>query len=152
MAKYIKNKKININKSNEVSDLKGIGEATWNFLSAIYNLGQDLLIADKKKNSFKQKVASKFTPKLNSVKTSKRGEKNTNKLASIERLLPPILARMPKKVKEISKFFKMNNLKPGGKNNRKSYAQKTQLVNNIREIFKIKEMFLNLQANKIKNI
>jgi len=39
MAKYIENKKIDINKSNDILDLKDIGKATWNFLSAIYNSG-----------------------------------------------------------------------------------------------------------------
>jgi len=37
MAKYIKNKKIDTTKSNEVNDLKGIGEATWKFVSTFYN-------------------------------------------------------------------------------------------------------------------
>jgi len=32
-------KKIENNKANKVPDLKGIGEAAYNFISAIYNLG-----------------------------------------------------------------------------------------------------------------
>jgi len=39
MAKYIYNKKININKSHNVVNLKGMGEVAWNFLSAIYYSG-----------------------------------------------------------------------------------------------------------------
>ena len=53
MAKYIKNKKINVNKSNKVSELRGIGKATWKFLSAIYNSEWDSLITDKDNNSFR---------------------------------------------------------------------------------------------------
>jgi len=37
MAKYIENKKIDVNKFNEVSELRGIGIAVWKFLSTIYN-------------------------------------------------------------------------------------------------------------------
>jgi len=38
----------------------------------------------------------------------KRGEKdkNTDKPVRVERIPPPILAKLPKKVKEISKYFK----------------------------------------------
>jgi len=38
MAKYIQNKKINTSKSNNVTDLKDIDKAAWNFLLAVYNL------------------------------------------------------------------------------------------------------------------
>jgi len=38
IAKYIKNKKINTNKSNEVPELKGISKAVWKLISAIYSL------------------------------------------------------------------------------------------------------------------
>ena len=75
-----------------------------------------------------------------------------DKLASVERLPPPILAKSPKEVKEISKFFKANNSIYRNKNTRKSYAQAFQLTNSTSEVLKIKETFLNFQANKIKNI
>jgi len=39
MANYIGNKKIDLSKSNNIEDLKGIGKATWKFVSAIYNSG-----------------------------------------------------------------------------------------------------------------
>jgi len=65
-----------------------------------------LLLADKNNNSFRQKIASKFTSKTNSIKIEKKGEKSTDKLVSIKRLLL-IPAKSPKEVKEISKYFKM---------------------------------------------
>ena len=37
MAKYISNKKIESLKSNDLEDFKCIGEATWNFISLVYN-------------------------------------------------------------------------------------------------------------------
>ena len=39
MAKYIGNKKIDWTKANEVNNLKGIGKATWKFVSIFYNIG-----------------------------------------------------------------------------------------------------------------
>ena len=110
IAKYIGNKNIDINKSNDIIELKGIGKAAWMFLSAFYNLGQDLLFANKNKNSFRQNVSHKFTPKTNSIIIRKKGEKNMDKLVSIERLSPPILAKSLKEVKEILKFFKTSKL------------------------------------------
>jgi len=39
MTNYIKNKKIEQNKANNVLDLKGIDEATWKFISVFYSSG-----------------------------------------------------------------------------------------------------------------
>jgi len=115
-------KKININKSNNVPELKGVGESAWKLISAIYSLEWNLLFADKNNNSFRQKVAFKCTPNVNPLNNSKKGEKNINKLANIEKLPLPILAKLSKEVKEISKFFKTTSLANGNKNSSKSYA------------------------------
>ena len=64
----------------------------------------------------------KFTPKLDPVKTSSKGEKNIEKLINVERLPLSILAKSPKEVNEISKFFKKNNLTHGNKETRKLYT------------------------------
>jgi len=73
IAKYIQNKKINTNKSNNITDLNDIGEAAWNFLLAVYNSEWDFLYADMNNNSFRQKVLAKFTPKVNPIITEKKG-------------------------------------------------------------------------------
>ena len=86
------------------------------------------------------------------MKNGKKGEKNTNKLASIERMPSPILAKSPKEVREISKYFKMTNLTKNNKNNNKLYAQVSNVDNNTREILKIKKTFPNFQTKKIENI
>jgi len=110
MAKYIENKKIKTFKSNNIKDFKDISEAAWELISSIYNSGWDSLIADDHKNSLRQKLAYKFTPKVNLEKNSKKGEKNTNKPASIKRLPLSIPAKSPKEVNKISKSFKSNKL------------------------------------------
>jgi len=104
IAKYINNKSVDINKSNDIIDLRNINDTAWKFITSIYNLGWDLLFTNKNNNFFRQKVASKFTPKTNPVKT---GKMSTNKLVSIERLFSLIPAKSSKEVKEISKYFKM---------------------------------------------
>jgi len=65
------------------------------------------------------------------MKNGKKKEKSQDKLVSIKRLLLSIPAKSLKEVKEISKFFKLNNSSNGNKiisseniskNNSKSYT------------------------------
>ena len=109
IAKYVENEKIDINKSKKVPKLRGIGEATWKLISAIYSSEWNSLFADKNNNSFRQKVSFKYTPNVNLMKNGKKGKNSTDKSASIKRLLLLILAKSSKEVKEISKFFKMTS-------------------------------------------
>ena len=84
IAKYIKNKKIDSSKSNDIEDLKCISEATWKFVSAIYKSGWDFLVTNSYNNIFRQKILYHCTLKTNLVKSGKKEKKDTNKLASIE--------------------------------------------------------------------
>ena len=86
----------------------------------------------------------KYTSVIKLIKNSKKEEKNTNKLASIERMPPLILAKLPKEVKKISKYFKMTNLSNSNKSNNKLYTQTSNIDNNTREVLKIKETFPNI--------
>lgn len=51
-------------------------------------------------------MASKFAPKIKNNKPIKRTKKSKDKQVEIIRLLPPILARLTKKILEKSKKFK----------------------------------------------
>ena len=62
MANYIRNKKIEENKINDIMDLKEIGEAVWNFIASLYDSNQDTLTANKDNYFFRQKLTAKFTP------------------------------------------------------------------------------------------
>ncbi|KAL9715490.1 hypothetical protein Ac2012v2_002151 [Leucoagaricus gongylophorus] len=64
MANYIRNRKVEKGKMNDVPELKGFSEATWSFISSIYESEWDSLYIDKDNRSFRQKVVSKFTPKV----------------------------------------------------------------------------------------
>ena len=97
-------------------------------------------------------MSFKYTSNINPLKNGKKGKKNFDKPASIEKLSSSIPAKTLKEVNKISKYFKTTN--PTNRNNNagKYYAQVSKPVRNAREALKIKKVFLNLQAKKIKNI
>ena len=71
---------------------------------------------------------------------------------SIKRLPPPILAKLPKEVKEILKYFKMTGSTKLDNNKGKLYAQMSKSRNTTKKVLKIKKVFSNLKADKINNI
>ena len=75
-----------------------------------------------------------------------------NKPMSIKRLPPPILAKLPKEVKEILKYFKMTGSTKLDNNKDKLYAQMSKSRNTTKKVLKIKKVFSNLKADKINNI
>jgi len=87
------------------------------------------------------------------VKTNKcKGGEDTDKPTTFNKLSPSIPAKLHKKVNEILKFFKKNMQTNEKRDQWKSYAQALTPLSNIREVFKIKETFPNLQTKKIRNI
>jgi len=56
IRKYILNKKIEQDKANSVTDLKGVGKAAWNFISSIYEAEWDELIVNNENFSFRHKI------------------------------------------------------------------------------------------------
>jgi len=111
-----------------------------------------LLIADDHKTSFRQKVLSKFTPKVNLEKNGKKGEKVADKPTRIKRISPPIPAKLLKEVKEISKYFKPTKPVMNNKAKNFSYIQASKTIGNTKEVLKIKEAFPLLKAKNIDNI
>jgi len=74
---------------------------------------------------------------------------NADKKVEIFRILPLIPLRLSKKILEKSKFFRGKNLVISSNNkNRHSYVQASS--SNIKEILKIKEIFLNISLKKNK--
>ena len=71
---------------------------------------------------------------------------------NIKRLPPPILAKLPKEVKEILKYFKMTGSTKLDNNKGKLYAQMSKSRNTTKKVLKIKKVFSNLKADKINNI
>jgi len=59
--------------------------------------------------------------------------------------LPPISAKLPKKVNDLNRFFKNKTIMPNGKGQgSKPYTQALLIGNIARETLKIKETFLKL--------
>ena len=80
IAKYISNKKIESLKSNDIKDLKDIGEAIWNLISLVYNVNWDSLNTDKQSNSLRRKISAKFTLKVQLAIGKNNKEVNKPKL------------------------------------------------------------------------
>ena len=122
MSKYILNKSVERDKVNDFDDLKDVGKVAWDLILAIYDSGWNTLSVDNN-ISFRNKVASKFTPKINNNNNPKnKSSKSNNKLATVSRLSPPISAKLPKEVKNIVKFFKKNKKSKEKETLRKSYT------------------------------
>ena len=142
MTNYIKNKNINCNKANDILDLNSIGEVVWNFISTIYKSKWDSLITNKDNRTFKQQVASKFTSKIQETRSTTKDNKSTDKPVSFTKLPSLIFTKIPKEIKEISKFFRKSTKLTERKDTGKSYAQAS--LPKISEILKIKETFSKL--------
>ena len=155
-AKYIRDKVIN-NNPNNCKDLERVGKELWEFLSSIYESHWNGLYADSSKNTFRGKVSSKFTPWIPKNLSTNSKEKDKAKLIFISLVPLPIPAKTLKEVNKISKYFKKNP----SPYQKKSYINATLLStqqglpvskNIVKETLKIKETFLNLLNNKIKQV
>jgi len=86
MSLYIKNKSINCNKVNDVTDLKSIDDAVWNFISVLYKSEWNSFIADKDICSFRQTFVAKFTLKLHKINMYSKNKNHVGKPASFVKL------------------------------------------------------------------
>ena len=143
MGKYIKGKSVNTN-SNNVKDLDSIGKEIWKLLSVVYNSHWNGLQVDDSKTLFRNKVKSKFNPQIPKAQANNKG-KEIVKPTYVSLLSLPILAKTPKEVNEVSKYFKKINFPQ-----KKSYAQVSSKLqsssssNITMNMLKIKEMFPKL--------
>ena len=127
MAKYISNKKVNPKTANDVKDFNGIGDSVWNFISAVYQASWDSLLTDNKSKSLREKISSKFTPRItltNAQKNSKELPKSVS--ISFDKVLlpPPLSAKSAKEVNAIFRYFQ--NKKPSIENKKKEDSNSTK--------------------------
>ena len=157
LAKYIQNKQVNSGKVNDLNDFDGMGDAIWNFISAVYTARWDALFTDQKTNLLRAKISSKFTPRTPHTNNNNKKEIPKSISVSINRVppLPPLPAKSKKEINIISKYFQPkkspveNNTQDSNVKTRKSYAQASKTSINTSEVLKIKEMFSSLNAKKI---
>ena len=118
----------------------------WGFISSLYEAHWDNLFVDDQNTSLRNKVKSKFSLQAFKELNTSKG-KNMVKSSYVSPLPPPIPAKSPKKVNEISKYFKKNL----SSTQKKSYTQvSSNGSNTARETLKIKEAFSSLQNKKIE--
>ena len=98
LAKYIQNKQVNGGKVNNLDDFNGMGDAIWNFISAVYVARWDALFTDQKSNTLSAKIFSKFTSQTPSTNNNNKKEIPKSIPISINRTLPlpPLLAKSKK--------------------------------------------------------
>ena len=130
LAKYILNKQVNGNMANDLGDFDSIGDAIWNFISAVYGAKWDVLFTDNKTNTLRAKISSKFTPRIPTSNGNNKKDAPKSSLVTINKAppRPPLPARSKKEINTISKYFhtKKNTVEninqPSKSNSGKSYA------------------------------
>ena len=159
MAKYILNKKVNDIKVNDVTELEGMGDAIWNFISSVYEAKWDSLYMDRRTNTLRSKILSKFTPRIPSAKGNGNKEIPKANPVTINKAsppLPPLLTKPKKEVNTIPRYFQSKNQSDENKtpssNPGKSYAQATKPLANMSDVLKIKEAFPSLNAKKVDQV
>jgi len=90
MARYITNKKVNPKTANDLKDFDGIGDVVWNFISSVYQSGWDSLYTDNKLKTLREKISSKFSPRIVPSPTQKSNKSVSKPIpASIDKVPPP---------------------------------------------------------------
>jgi len=160
MVKYISNKKVDPKNANDLKDFDSIGDSVWNFISTVYQASWDSFLTDNKSKSLREKIASKFSPRI-APTNAQKNSKDFLKLVPIffDKVSspPPLPAKSAKEVNTISKYFQnkkpsIENKKNEGSNPTKSYAQASKPHATTSGILKIKEAFLALNAKKIDQV
>jgi len=163
LAKYVQNKQVNGNTANDLNEFNGMGDAIWNFISSVYGVKWDSLHTDNRTNTLRNKISSKFTPRIPTL--SPNGNNNKKEVPKSSPVtinkappIPPLPTKSKKEINTISKYFqtKKNSIKasnPSPKaNTGKSYAQASKPAFNTSEVLKIKETFPSLNTKKIEQV
>jgi len=156
LAKYIQGKQVNSNMVNDLGDFDSMGDAIWNFISAVYASRWDALYTDQKTNTLRSKILSKFTPRIPPPTGNPKKDAPKSLPITINKTLPlpPLPAKSKKEINVISKYFQAKN--PSGNTSSKStlklYAQASKNSVNTSDVLKIKETFPSLNASKINQV
>ena len=160
IVKYISNKKVNPKNANDLKDFDGMGDSIWNFISTVYQASWDFFLTDNKSKSLREKIASKFSPRI-TLTNAQKNIKDLSKSVPISfdkiPLPPPLSAKSANEVNVISKYFQnkkplIENKKKEGSNPTKSYAQASKSPTTTSDILKIKEVFPTLNTKKINQV
>ena len=137
-----------------------MGDAIWNFISAVYGAKWNVLHMDNKTNTLRAKISSKFTPRTPAPNGNNKKDIPKSTLVTINKAppLPPLPAKSKKEINAILKYFHPmknsveSNNQPSKLYSGKSYAQASKPSVNTSEVLKIKEAFPSLNAQKIDQV
>jgi len=82
IADFIKSREVQAGFVDNISQLKDLGEAMWNFISSIYKAKWDSIDIDGN-SFFRTRVSSKFTPKVLKTKSLSTSDSSKEKVAEI---------------------------------------------------------------------
>ena len=130
LAKYIQNKQVSGGKVNNLNNFNGMGDAIWNFISAVYKARWDVLYTDQKSNMLRAKISSKFTLRIPPTNGNNKKEVPKSVPVTINKAppLPSLPAKSKKEINVISKYFQpskttvKNNAQRSNVNSGISYA------------------------------
>ena len=140
-----------------------MGDAIWNFISSVYGSKWDSLFTDHRTNTLRNKISSKFTPRIPSTNGNSKKDAPKSTPVTINKAPPPppLPAKSKKEINTISKYFQPNKSATVNKNignngsksqGNKSYAQASKTAASTSEVLKIKETFPALNAKKIDQV
>ena len=109
IAKYISNKQIDLAKSNNIKDFKGIGKTIWNLISFVYQFKWNSLITDKNSNTLRQKILLKFTSKVTPVSNKSNNTISKLVLASNKKISPPSLPNLRMRLTKSPNISRISN-------------------------------------------
>ena len=107
------------------------------------------MYADNNNTTLRNKVKSKFSSQARNIQTLSNKGKDVVKPTFVSAILSPILAKLPKEVKEIEKPIMNKSYAQALLSKPKSNATSSNIAINM---LKIKETFLNLPNRKIDTI
>jgi len=110
------------------------------------------LSTNNNSTSLRKRISAKFTSKIQPTPQKINKEKNSPTPASIKKLSLPILAKSPKEVNAISKFFKSGKTDNFSLSKAKSYTQASKQNINMVDIIKIKKTFPSIGVKEIDQI
>jgi len=99
MGKYIRGKSIDGNPNN-TKDIEDVGKVVWEFLSSIYDLHWDGLYVDNTNTIFRNKVSSKFIPRVSKNSNINNKDKDMVKPTFISSI--PLLFQLNHRKKSMS--------------------------------------------------
>jgi len=141
MACFLRQRNLKGYNGNNIKQLDPFGQSAWDFISAIFKSGWDILTTDNK-STIRGNIAKEF-----GKATNPPSRENIHYGTHISKVPPPIPPRLSKEVLEKSKTLQRSISTKGN-----SYISYTQAASYVTNALKIKEAFPALPNKKVLEI